>query len=127
VSHTTNTLGQVVEGFNSIKEKMDVINTYIVSQNTTKDDVNTTTEESLVRSDVIKHSTNEQNYAISEAVQNITLIISVSQKNADTASEMFCLTRSIAMIGDKFKSDVDFFSGVKLHVLCDIFVLLLFN
>lgn len=109
VSETTDLLSSVIEGFNSIKAMMNVINSFMLSQNETKEDVNKTTADALQRSDIVKSSTEEQNVAVSEVVKNISDINTISQSNAGGAIQLAQTARTIGDLAEKLKEEVDFF------------------
>jgi methyl-accepting chemotaxis protein len=108
-SQTTDLLPNIIEGFNTIQEMMNIINNFILSQNETRQDVNDTTSTALERSDIIKSSTEKQNTAVSEVVKSITEINTVSQSNAQGAIELAQNAKRMGELAETLKEEVDFF------------------
>jgi methyl-accepting chemotaxis protein len=109
VQETTDLLSSVIDGFNNIKQMMNIINDFIMSQNETKQDVTRTTTDALDRSDIVKTSTEEQNIAVTEVVKSISDINDVSQSNAGGAVELAQSAKRLGTLAENLKAEVDFF------------------
>ena len=106
---TTDILGRIISGVNTIENGMERINTAMSSQMQTNQSVQESVKELKSRSEDIKISTGEQKIAVYEITQTMNTITHLSETYASGAEQIASSSEMVAKMAADLKSSVDFF------------------
>jgi methyl-accepting chemotaxis protein len=108
---TFESIMQIIKGVDSINNMMKTISSNMEKQKSTNEIVNTSTDELKTKSDEVRTATKEQQNAVSEIMKSITNINDVIQASSAGAEEMTANATGVALIAEKLRSKVSFFSS----------------
>jgi methyl-accepting chemotaxis protein len=109
ITATIELISTMIKGFNSIKEMMNTIHTYMEHETGTRNKVIATTDIAMQKSDFINDATSEQNLSLMEISKSIVNISRISQSNAVGATDLSSASKAISELAEKLNSKVNFF------------------
>ncbi|HOO73561.1 MAG TPA: methyl-accepting chemotaxis protein [Spirochaetota bacterium] len=106
IKEAVNTISTIIDGVNSINEKISIVVNYKDKQIETNAIVVESTEDLKRRSEEITVATAEQKNAINEIINSVSGINAISQSNSQGAEELFTDSRELVSLVEEFQKKI---------------------
>ncbi len=111
VGETVDTLTSIIVGFDRIVSMMDNIYSYMDKQTIANDMVNEEMQAVRVKSEEIKHATEEQKISSEEIVNAISMMNDITQRNAASTEELAANSESLSGQAEDLENITKFFKN----------------